>query len=472
MLDQLHKQIGDAFGAKFVPLLVKSDAASLTKSVAILEKQSLEHVIVVLDIVVRWMTVRMSEKNTTVLTKVLEWLHVLVVQLKENEYRMEGFEALALLPHLIGKLGESREEVRNVVNEILLNLEFVYSDKRIFEQILIGTKCKNSRQRTECLKHLAEMIGRSGVDVCGPPKQQSLKDIAAHISDKDQGVRSSAMNCLVEVHKFKGDELFNPKLIGRLGEKEESYLRERIRRAATEQPTQPEPKADKRKSITIATGAAAQKLKIKRNLPEVPGIAEAEEEEMAPGRFRLEEPPPASCQIARLEILATDVDDILADFAMPVLNHSEAAKNTAKCLAELNCKIRSYSAMTDEMMTHILTLLTHIEIEKVNTGLTMLNSLLNSDPPLDIDTHVSNTVIALSKLLTGKIFDWLSTGEVQPDGIRMLKTISLVIFQLIKQPYANSITAKNVEELFSSKLRLLNNPDLKVQFIIEQGGRL
>lgn len=60
---------------------------------------------------------------------------------------MEQFEALAILPHVIGKLGESREEVRSAVHDILKNMVFIFSDKRIFEQLLEGSKSKNSRQR-------------------------------------------------------------------------------------------------------------------------------------------------------------------------------------------------------------------------------------------------------------------------------------------------------------------------------------
>ena len=76
------------------------------------------------------------------------------------------------------------------------------------------------------------MINRAGMDIIGPPKQMTLPTIAAHISDKDQGVRSAAMNCLVEVHAFIGEDVFKHKIIGRLGDKEDSYLRERIKRSA------------------------------------------------------------------------------------------------------------------------------------------------------------------------------------------------------------------------------------------------
>ena len=60
-----------------------------------------------------------------------------------------------------------------------------------------------------------------------------MKELASQISDRDQNVRAAALNALVEVHRLIGDAVYNPKKIGRLGEKEESYLKERIKRAGS-----------------------------------------------------------------------------------------------------------------------------------------------------------------------------------------------------------------------------------------------
>ena len=71
------------------------------KSLALLEKEPLDNIKLVLDLILRWMTVRFNEKNTTVLTKCLNWLVNLFEQLNETDYRMLAFEAYAFLPHLI-----------------------------------------------------------------------------------------------------------------------------------------------------------------------------------------------------------------------------------------------------------------------------------------------------------------------------------------------------------------------------------
>ena len=59
------------------------------------------------------------------LLKVLQWLTKLFQQLKENNYNMAAFEFHALVPHLIGKLGESRQEVRDSIHELL---RFVFAE--------------------------------------------------------------------------------------------------------------------------------------------------------------------------------------------------------------------------------------------------------------------------------------------------------------------------------------------------------
>ena len=78
---------------------------------------------------------------------------------------MSAYESIAFLPHLISKLGESRQEIRSVVLATLVSLEYSCTDKRVFEYLLQGAKSKNSRQRTECLNLCAEMIAEKRVKI-------------------------------------------------------------------------------------------------------------------------------------------------------------------------------------------------------------------------------------------------------------------------------------------------------------------
>ena len=331
LVEQLNKQISENFGDKFAPLMHKNDSTALAKTITLLEPQPLEALIPVLDIILRWMTIRMNEKNTTILTKVLSWLSDLVEKLKEADYEMSAYESIAFLPHLISKLGESRQEIRSVVLATLVSLEDICTDKRVFEYLLQGAKSKNSRQRTECLNQCAKMIAKSGVEVAGPPKQAALKEIAAHIADKDQNVRSGAMNCLVEVHRIIGESVYSAKVIGRLGDKEEAYLKERIKRSGPiEQVEMPPPQApaSKRKArsptrrgtiqIDPAESALAKRNVQAQRTDPVQMINEN-------ARFRLELPPDAPTRINRPRLNSDDYEDIVDVGELPARQSSPAS---------------------------------------------------------------------------------------------------------------------------------------------------
>jgi cytoskeleton-associated protein 5 len=75
-----------------------------------------------------------------------------------------------------------------------------------------GLKSKNSRQRTECLEELGSLIENYGISVCQPTPPAALKEIARQISDRDNSVRTAALNCVVQAWYQEGDRIY--KMIG------------------------------------------------------------------------------------------------------------------------------------------------------------------------------------------------------------------------------------------------------------------
>lgn len=114
----------------------------------------------------------------------------------------------------------------------------VYPFVKVFAYLMDGLKSKNARQRTECLDELGYLIETYSMSVCQPSPQTALKEIARHISDRDNSVRNAALNCVVQAYFLTGDKVY--KLIGNLNEKDLSMLDERIKRAKkTKKPTPP-----------------------------------------------------------------------------------------------------------------------------------------------------------------------------------------------------------------------------------------
>uniref|UniRef100_A0A8D2LMZ9 Cytoskeleton associated protein 5 n=1 Tax=Varanus komodoensis TaxID=61221 RepID=A0A8D2LMZ9_VARKO len=187
-------------------------------------------VISCLDLILKWLTLRFFDTNTSVLMKVLEYLKLLFTMLNQEEYHLTENEATSFIPYLILKVGEPKDVIRRDVRAILNRMCLVYPASKMFTLIMEGTKSKNSKQRAECLEELGCLVESYGMNVCQPTPGKALKEMATHIGDRDNTVRNAALNTIVTVYNVHGDQVF--KLIGNLSEKDMSMLEERIKRSA------------------------------------------------------------------------------------------------------------------------------------------------------------------------------------------------------------------------------------------------
>ncbi|KFO85503.1 Cytoskeleton-associated protein 5 [Buceros rhinoceros silvestris] len=183
-----------------------------------------------LDLILKWLTLRFFDTNTSVLMKTLEYLKLLFSLLSQEEYHLTENEASSFIPYLILKVGEPKDVIRKDVRAILNRMCLIYPASKMFTFIMEGTKSKNSKQRAECLEELGCLVESYGMNVCQPTPGKALKEMATHIGDRDNTVRNAALNTIVTVYNVHGDQVF--KLIGNLSEKDMSMLEERIKRSA------------------------------------------------------------------------------------------------------------------------------------------------------------------------------------------------------------------------------------------------
>ena len=61
---------------------------------------------------------------------------------------------------------------------------------------------------TECLEELGILIRDNGMTICGAQPQKTVPLIASQISDRDNAVRSAALNAMVVVYGNVGDGVF------------------------------------------------------------------------------------------------------------------------------------------------------------------------------------------------------------------------------------------------------------------------
>ncbi|CAK9821655.1 Protein mini spindles [Anthophora retusa] len=187
-----------------------------------------------LDLILKWLTLRFFDTNPSVLLKGLEYLRMVFNLLIEDQYHMLENEAASFIPYLIIKIGDPKDAVRNGVRALFKQIVLVYPVSKLFAYVMEGLKSKNARQRTECLDQLGSFIENYGLSVCQPTPSVALKEIAKQIADRDNSVRNTALNCIVQAYFLQGERVY--KLIGQISEKDQSLLDERIKRAAKNRP--------------------------------------------------------------------------------------------------------------------------------------------------------------------------------------------------------------------------------------------
>lgn len=160
-----------------------------------------------LDLILKWISLRFYDTNPSVLLKGLDYLNLVMQMLIASEYDMSETEGNSFLPHLLVKLGDPKDAVRNGVRSLFRQICLTYPFTKVFSCIMEGLKSKNARQRTECLDELGYLIETYGMGACQPSAQIALKEIARHIADRDNSVRIhniQSTQCITHTHTYTG----------------------------------------------------------------------------------------------------------------------------------------------------------------------------------------------------------------------------------------------------------------------------
>ncbi|XP_049878313.1 protein mini spindles [Pectinophora gossypiella] len=230
-----------------------------------------------LDLVLKWLTLRFFDTNPTVILKGLEYLSIVFQYLMDSDYTMAEYEAYCFIPYLVLKVGDPKDSVRNGVKALFRQICVVYSVTKLFGYLMEGLKSKNARQRAECLECIGHLIETYGSTVMSPTGAVALKELARHIGDRDNAVRSAALNCVASAYFLEGEKVY--KMIGQISDKDLSLLEERIKRAGKSR------SAEARRSMVVPLSASGRPIQPvvddepRRVIQEAPQEYEEEEEE-------------------------------------------------------------------------------------------------------------------------------------------------------------------------------------------------
>ena len=79
---------------------------------------------------------------------------------------------------------------------------------RVFITSLTRIKSRVISSVSECLEELGILLQNNGMVVCGASPQKTVPLIAAQISDRDNTVRTAALNTFVIIHGNIGDDVY------------------------------------------------------------------------------------------------------------------------------------------------------------------------------------------------------------------------------------------------------------------------
>ncbi|XP_054838649.1 cytoskeleton-associated protein 5-like [Eublepharis macularius] len=184
-------------------------------------------VISCLDLVLKWLTLRLFDTNTWVLMKSLEYLKKLFDLLIQENYQLMENEASSFLPYLLLKMGATKESILKEVRAIVKQTILIYPVSKTFYFLLEGAKGKNPNQRVGCLEELGWLLKEYGPDVGQPSPSKALKTIIALTGDSNNSVHSAALRVVATARDVYGSEAF--KAIAGVSEKHMNLLEDGVR---------------------------------------------------------------------------------------------------------------------------------------------------------------------------------------------------------------------------------------------------
>ncbi|KAJ2784578.1 hypothetical protein H4R18_001043 [Coemansia javaensis] len=189
-----------------------------------------------LDLLLKFISIRMYDGSTHTLLKSLDLLERLVALVRAP---WADYDAQAVVPALIARLGDAKEAVRARARRLLTQLVAqLYPPTRLFAMLLdLGVANRaNARVRQEaldCIGFLVREHSAAGLAAVCPQPARAVPLIAQGVADRDSNVRSAALAVLVAVgEQLPGGAADLWRLCGRMPERERTMLEERLKRSS------------------------------------------------------------------------------------------------------------------------------------------------------------------------------------------------------------------------------------------------
>lgn len=224
--EKLKDQMRVCFSGDLCALLLSQDFKKLIEGVGhingFLTSQNKE-IIEILDIIFRWVWIKMLEMgNTQLLKAIIEMIQALINMLAEQKYTLHEVEAGLFLPIMCEKSGNANFKTN--IRGIMHSSTKIYPPEKVFIFVLAGCNSKNTKTKVECLEEIASLIQDFGISIT---QSKDVKVIAKHASSTDNNVRTAAVQTMGEIFKVAGDKTWG--MIGEIPDKIRDLFEQRFK---------------------------------------------------------------------------------------------------------------------------------------------------------------------------------------------------------------------------------------------------
>ncbi|CAF1056931.1 unnamed protein product [Didymodactylos carnosus] len=474
-VEQLRGQMEAYFNKALLQQMFHEDFKYHIQALTTLQKACddyLDEIVSNLDLILRWLTLRFFETNPSVIMKIIEFLqHLFTCLSAKKQYRLLEYEASAFLPYFILKMGDNKDPIRRGVRQVLRLMCDLYPMNKIMQYLLEGIKSKNSRQRAECLEEMNSMVECFGVVSLGQSYIPTLKEVAKQIADRDTMVRNAALTLIGTVYLFSGEIVL--KQLGKLSDKDQSMLDERIRRLgkpgskqatignvaalSTETSKRPSPSKD---DVSVPTSATDQQPRkdgttIVRNLCRVqPMISEKKRDtsltsSRASG-FQLTLP---EDNMDSLHLPDLSTNELESDFDVPEL--------PPRIVPTTSISVTYLKASQDcrQSIDLVIALIADHDFFNSLSSLAQIDEVLNDVTKYEyLEPHIDKILRMLSMKLRITCQNHLHDPSIHLDDIqRLFRGILSVLHDLFcKQNLAKQASKDTIKELLSCLLPIVS----------------
>jgi cytoskeleton-associated protein 5 len=227
-IEKLKEQMRSCFSEEVFNLLFHVDFKKQVIGVGHLVElisSNLPEIIEILDILLKWVWIRMQEANNTQLIKsILEMTDLLLISLITRGYTLHEVEASLFLPIFCDKSGQNNAQFKQMIRGILHKTSKIFPPHRVFAFVLNGASSKNTKSKVECLEELSDLIVEYGIEVCSA---KDVKCLAKYAGSSDNQVRNAAVHTVGEVFRCVGDRVWQ--MIGEVPDKVRTVLDQRFK---------------------------------------------------------------------------------------------------------------------------------------------------------------------------------------------------------------------------------------------------